>query len=215
MPVIRKLKSRIIDETMLRRMLTRWRLQRELEGWDGASVPPPHLIKQRVVMEYGRRFQANAMVETGTYLGVMVDAARRDYPLIISIELDTAFARRAGRLFRHAPNVHIIQGESGRVLAALAPRLPERTVYWLDAHWSGGDTARADLDTPIITEVTSIFKQARNPAALLIDDAHLFVGQDDYPTIEQFRGHVTSLDSTATFEIADNIIRIVPGAITS
>jgi len=36
----------------------------------------PHLIKQRTLREYARRFQLPVLIETGTQFGQMIDAVR-------------------------------------------------------------------------------------------------------------------------------------------
>ncbi len=47
-----------------------------LAEWErqGRPVPPPHVVKQRVLRGYAERYHLNIFVETGTYRGDMVEA---------------------------------------------------------------------------------------------------------------------------------------------
>lgn len=45
---------------------------------------------------------------------------------------------------------------------------------------------------------------------ILIDDARCFGTESDYPTIEELRLSVSKLFPDSTFELADDIIRIIP-----
>jgi len=39
----------------------------------GKPIPPPHIIKQKIIRTYAKTFKINILVETGTYLGDMVE----------------------------------------------------------------------------------------------------------------------------------------------
>ena len=51
-----------------------------------APVPPPHVVKQRVLREYAERYELKVFVETGTYRGDMVQAMKPLFDKIYSIE---------------------------------------------------------------------------------------------------------------------------------
>src|SRR5262245_41847088 len=91
---------------------------RHLVVWfiEGRPSPPPHLYKQIVVKQYQRRYNIPLLVETGTYLGDMVDAVKRGFSQIYSIELDEALAERAARQFSTYDHIHIVCGDSSAKL---------------------------------------------------------------------------------------------------
>ena len=53
---------------------------------NGCSVPPPHFVKQNTIREYQKKYGYKTLIETGTYLGDMVDAPQKQFKTIISIE---------------------------------------------------------------------------------------------------------------------------------
>jgi hypothetical protein len=182
-----------------------WRLK-------GSPAPIPHLLKQRIVREYGRRFARDTLVETGTYLGTMVLTARRAFRKIYSIELDPDLFERSHRKFAGNPGIDLRFGDSAAVLPPLLEELSSadvRAVFWLDAHFSGGLTARGALETPVRRELQLILERARDPV-LLIDDAHLFTGQRDYPTLDELRAAVRATHPAYAVDVDLDIVRIHP-----
>ena len=75
----------------------------------GRPVPPPHIIKQRRVLWAQRAFGLHTLVETGTFLGDMVNAALHAFDTIYSIELSEDLCRRAQDRFADYPKVHILK----------------------------------------------------------------------------------------------------------
>jgi hypothetical protein len=64
----------------------------------------------------------------------------------------------------------------------------EPALFWLDGHYSGGDTARGDDDTPIRRELEHISKHPmRGRHLIVIDDLRCFDGQNGYPSLEGLR----------------------------
>jgi hypothetical protein len=183
-----------------------------VKAWheNGRPVPPPHVIKERTVAEYARRFDARILIETGTYLGDMVDAVKASFDEIYSIELSRELADQASEKFKDLRNVHILQGNSPEVLAVLLPSISGTSIIWLDAHYSAGITARGTADTPITDELRVIFDSLQPECCLLIDDARCFNGQDGYPTIAGLQATLFRYRPDWVFEIEHDIIRCHP-----
>jgi hypothetical protein len=57
-------------------------------------------------------------------------------------------------------------------------------------------------------ELQLIFDRAHWEQVILIDDARVFVGQNDYPTLEQLRTFVLKRHPDWAFEVENDIIRI-------
>jgi hypothetical protein len=66
----------IIKRTFLYDVIKQISWRKEVLCWHkkGKPVPPPHLVKQRTVKEYARKFSIRTLVETGTCCGDMVNA---------------------------------------------------------------------------------------------------------------------------------------------
>ena len=56
----------------------------------------------------------------------------------------------------------------------------DNILFWLDAHWSGGDTYGEEDECPLIEELEIIFAYPKN-YVILIDDARLFLAPPPYP----------------------------------
>jgi hypothetical protein len=204
-----------IERTTPLGALARFQRQRQLKRkyqlWkrEGGIAPMPNLGKQRVVIDHIRRFSPEVFIETGTYKGKMVYAVMPYVDTIHSIELDSVHCHRAQERFAGYPNIHIIHGQSGEVLPEVLNDIEEPCLFWLDAHWSGGSTAKGQADTPIIQEMSCIFNHARTDEhVILIDDARCFTGENDYPTLEELKRFVLQKRPDCVFEVKDDIIRI-------
>ena len=160
------------------------------------------------VREHADRFSIRTLVETGTYEGEMVEAVRKDFDAILSIELDATLHENARRRFAGDPHVTLVQGDSGVVLKELLARLDEPALFWLDGHYSGGITAKAEFETPIMKELENIYSHRwAKSHVILIDDARCFDGRGDYPGIAALEGSARAAGYDR-FEVRDDMIRI-------
>lgn len=157
-----------------------------------------HREKERVIREY----KGGILVETGTYEGDMVKAMLDSFAEIYSIELSKELFKKAQKRFAEIKKVHLYQGDSGKILPQILKELKQPAVFWLDAHYSEGYTAKGEKETPIFKELGAILKFPHK--AILIDDARCFTGKNDYPTIEEIKTLVKGRE----VEVKDDIIRI-------
>ena len=174
----------------------------------GKPIPPPHLIKQETVKEYAHKFSTDILIETGTYGGDMVAAMKDIFSHIYSIELSSSLYAKAKERFANASNIHIIQGNSAKVLPDLLTSINQPCLFWIDAHYSGGITVKGNLNTPIWEELKHIFAHTIKDHVILIDDARCFRGKEDYPNIKDLRNFITREKPSWVFEVKDDIIRI-------
>lgn len=173
-------------------------------------VSPPHGTKRRILTEFASRNGTRTLVETGTFMGDMVERMRRSFAEVHSIELSESLYQRAKARFAGVSNVHIHQGDSAAVLPGVLATLTGPCLFWLDAHYSGGPTARAAIDTPIMEELRLIFSHAVRTHVILVDDARLFVGADGYPTLATLRDFVHTMRPDFEMTVKEDIIRLVP-----
>lgn len=181
----------------------RWRMR-------GRPLPPPHRIKQLCVLEYRRRYGLDTLVETGTHLGNMIRATRGRFRDIYSIELSAELHRAARERFRRDRAVHLLEGDSATVLSEVVGRLQSPTLFWLDAHYSGGFTARSTTDTPIVQELETILRRNVAGDVILIDDARCFDGTSGYLRLDDLRALIESRRPGWQFAVENDIIRIAP-----
>jgi len=187
--------------------------QKMAESWkrNGRQGSPPHIIKQEMIAGFGKKFHCKTLVESGTFLGDMVYAQKRNFEKIYSVELSPELWQKAARRFKSAKNIEIIYGDSGKVMSDIAPFLKEKTLFWLDGHYSGGITAKGKKECPVYEELESILQNNRLNHLILIDDARLFDGTNDYPELNELLGFIEKrLNNYVTF-VENDIICIIPG----
>jgi len=164
-------------------------------------------IKQDAISGYAKRFNCTILVETGTYLGDMVLAQKSNFDLIFSIEVDKDLYENAVHKFSKNGHINILFGDSGIVLKDLVPKLEARSIFWLDGHYSGGISSKGQSDCPIVKELDAIFKNNEYDHVILIDDARLFIGEGDYPTLEFIKTKFLDYCSDYKMEVKDDIAR--------
>jgi hypothetical protein len=161
--------------------------------------------KVATMKRYAAKFGISVLVETGTCFGDAIAEVRDSFQTIYSIELSPELHSQAEARFAGDHGVHLLLGDSGVVLFTLLPQLPTRCLFWLDAHYSGGVTARGPVDTPIVKELEAIFS-LRPEGVVLIDDAQCFDGTNSYPKLEDLERYVRFLNFS--FDVEGDIIRI-------
>jgi hypothetical protein len=108
-------------------------------------------------------------IETGSYRGFTIDTVLHEYDTIHSIELSLKWYAHCTMKFRQFDHVKVHRGDSREVLPALLETVREPSIVFLDAHYSGGTTARAQNDTPLLQEL-EILGQRTYPDIVVVDD---------------------------------------------
>ncbi len=175
---------------------------------NGRPLPPPHQVKQRVIEEYRMLSGNKIFIETGTFLGDMIEAQKRNFNVLYSIEVEESLWQNAVKRFAGKKHIHIVKGDSAKVLPEITKQLDAGAVFWLDGHYSGGVTGKGDLNCPIYGEVDAAFQLKKLNHVLLIDDARCFDGTNEYPTIEALTGYVKASNEKYNVVVKDDIIRI-------
>jgi hypothetical protein len=185
--------------------------QEQLNEWEksGRTSPPPHIVKQMAIDEYQKKFNTKILVETGTYLGDMVEAQRDRFEKIYSVELSKKLFQRAVKRFKSYSHINILNGDSGIVLNKILPEISSPALFWLDGHYSEGITAKGVKECPVVEELQAILKSDLYHI-ILIDDARLFNGTHDYPTLNEIRELIKKSNRHYSLTVKDDIIRLIP-----
>ena len=167
----------------------------------------PHFIKKRIVEQYQKKYKTQIFIETGTYLGIMVNSIKGSFKKIYTIELDAALYRLAQKKFKNFRHIELILGDSATVIPKLLKTIHTPCLFWLDANYSGGfTTKKKGENTPILDELSAIFNHKIKNHVILIDDANIFIGKNDYPTIHYIEEFTSRKNHNVT--VKDNIIII-------
>ena len=117
--------------------------------------------------------QLTTFVESGTFQANTSKLAALLFDQTYSIELSDHFYQQAKKY--ESDKLHFIHGESFQVFQSLLPSLKQHNIFfWLDGHWSSGETARGSKDCPIIEELQVILQHTSQACLIAIDDVRLF-----------------------------------------
>lgn len=200
----------LLKKTKFYSIYNYFRIQEAVKEWErmGRPFPPPHFLKVKTVRRYAKYFSMRVFIETGTYMGEMIFAVKDLFKEIYSVELSDKYYARATTMFNKFKNIHIINGDSGQVLQDILKNIKDPTLFWLDAHYQGGDSAKGNLETPIMKELDFIISNNPQHHVILIDDARLFRRENDYPAIGTLMNYIRERSEYSFFDVEDDIIRI-------
>lgn len=171
-------------------------------------LPLPHKLKIDIISNYALRFNTKIFIETGTYLGQTIDDLKNLFESIYSIELDKKLYIHAKKIFTKNKSINILQGDSSIILPKILNLIKKPTLFWLDAHYSKGITAKGKKETPIINEINTISRSRINNHVILIDDAREFTGKNDYPKISDLKKLIHRKFKNYKITINNDIIQI-------
>jgi len=172
----------------------------------GRPARSPHLLKQKVVREYGDRFKLRTLVETGTYYGEMVAAMKNYFDRIYSIEFVPELASRATRKFARDEHVRIFCGDSRVVMPEVLALLKAPALFWLDAGYYGWVGIRSN-EQRLSAELEMILSHPF-PHVILLDDARGLTGRDGIPSVADVKAYVESTFPQRSVEVKYDIMRI-------
>jgi hypothetical protein len=172
----------------------------------GRPSRSPHLLKQKVVREYGEKFKLRTLVETGTYYGEMVAAMKNRFDHIYSIEYVPALAERAMRKFARDEHVRIFCGDSRVVMPEVLALLAGPALFWLDAGYYGWVGIRSN-EQRLSAELEMILSHP-HPHMILLDDARGLTGRDGIPSVDDVKAYVESKFPQRLVEVQYDIMRI-------
>jgi hypothetical protein len=121
----------------------------------------------------------DVFVEGGTYKGGTAKSMGEKFRKIYTIEKSDIMFEIAKENLKDTNNITLLKGDTREHLDSIIAN-NENILFWLDAHWSGGDTYGEEDECPLIEELDIIFKYNKN-YVILIDDARLFLAPPPYP----------------------------------
>jgi hypothetical protein len=183
----------------------------DLKKWvrNGCPSPAPNVVKMAVVRHYVETTGFRYFVETGTFMGSMVEHIAETGVQCMTIEIDEELYRRATNILSRRRNIECLKGDSAKILPEILSRIKDPAVFWLDAHYSGGFTGKTDVDTPVSAELDMILNHPAKGHVILIDDARDFVGTNGYPHLSSVFAYFDN-HPDYRMEVSADVIRITP-----
>jgi hypothetical protein len=138
-----------------------------------------------------RRMKLTTAVEGGSYLGGTALNMSKEFVTVFTIEKSDVMFRKAKKKIGDIPNITQLCGDTRDHLPKIVSET-DSILFWLDAHWSGGETYGKQDECPLLRELDIIFSSAMRNYVILVDDARLFLAPPplphqvkNWPTIKQ------------------------------
>jgi hypothetical protein len=124
-------------------------------------------------------------LETGSLNGDSIQfAIESGFENIYSIELSDLYYNKCVNRFKGIDKVHLILGDSCEKLNTVIEQINCNITFWLDGHYSCGDTALGKYWSPLIQELEQIKKHHIKTHTIIIDDMQFWI--DDYKEKHHF-----------------------------
>lgn len=157
-------------------------------------------------------FQLENFFEGGTYKGKTANYASTIFKKVITVEKSSVFYEMANKVLKNKENVEVVYGDTRKYLNNVMKKF-DNLLFWLDSHWSGGETYGENDECPLIEELKIIFKYKKN-LVVLIDDARLFLAPPPLPhkinNWPSFKEIINIIPETFSVLIYEDVIYIVP-----
>ena len=112
-------------------------------------------------------------VETGTFKGKTIFSMERHFKELHTIELHPMWYKKARKRYK-GNKIHFHLGDSGIKIKEVVEKLDNNAIFFLDSHWSKGNTATGPKHVPLKEELECIMTYFKYKAIIIIDDFRLF-----------------------------------------
>ncbi len=112
-------------------------------------------------------------IETGTSYGTTIFSVEPFFKKLHTIEISEKYYNYTKHRYR-GNKINFILGDSIDIFSKLLPTIDDKTIFFLDGHYSSGDTGRGVKDVPLIEEIIQINNLYKNEGIIIIDDVRLF-----------------------------------------
>ena len=153
-------------------------------GWSDFA---PQFVKEKIFEKYA--LPDAIWIETGTFRGKTTRFLSRLASQVYTIEAAEKYYENARKRFS-GTNVKVLHGLSEEVMPGLLPGLSGDICFWLDGHFSAGDTFEGAKHCPVEDELDCIAQNMGqfSRVSILIDDVRCFLPSEtsyrDYPTLD-------------------------------
>ncbi len=171
-------------------------------------------IPKKLVLLLKEHFSIEVFVETGTFKGKTSIWAAGVFKDVYTIENSRELFDSASVSLRKYRNIHPLYGNSARQLNIIVSEIKQPVLFWLDAHWCGGNTYGNDDPCPLLDEIR-IIKESLYNHIVMIDDARFFLkppprpqNAEQWPGLKEILNLLNMDDSYFTFVSEDVMVAL-------
>jgi len=126
-------------------------------------------------IEIFRKYLHPIFIETGSHVGNGIRRALdAGFKNIYSIELSYKFYKNCCLRFEDELQVRLYKGDASEVLPEILKDINEPVTFWLDAHYSGDDTAIGEHHSSLLQELDAIKQHPVKTHTILMDDIRIW-----------------------------------------
>lgn len=112
-------------------------------------------------------------VETGTHNGHTIFNIEPYFERLYTVEIKPEFYYNTKSRY-HGNKIKFILGDSSVKLEEICKDVTSPSIFFLDGHWSAGNTGRGSKDCPLYEEIQHIYNYFQEEGIIIIDDFRLF-----------------------------------------
>ena len=112
-------------------------------------------------------------IETGTLTADTTFEMEPHFEKLFTVEIKKEFYERARSRYK-GKKIEFLLGDSSNVFNHILPTINTDAIFFLDGHYSSGNTGKGSKDCPLIEELSIINKSFVKSGIIIIDDRRLF-----------------------------------------